>query len=280
MESSFPQAHSVLRLLEPADSCQTALWKRLFEGTYDKPFIIDSGRFRFLHFDLDAVQSAMSLRDPDMLSLAYTRKIMAFLLFNNAPARILLVGLGGGSLAKFCYRNLPRTAVTAVELNPDVIALREQFRIPQDDDRFRVVRADGANYLAHLGRCKDVIVADACDRSGIAPELDAIEFYQHVYRSLAHGGVFVSNMCGDLNNSTAHLRKIRDVFEDNFLTLQVASHGNVIVFAFKGRRPEIDWEKLEAAGARLKRRFSLDFPRFVRRMALDSKLSRWQCVST
>jgi spermidine synthase len=143
-----------------------------------------------------------------------------------------------------------------------------------------VIRADGANYLAHLGRCKDVIVADACDRAGIAPEFDAIEFYQHVYRSLAHSGVFVSNMCGDLKNCSAHLNKIRDLFEDNFLTLPVAPHGNVIVFAFKGRHPEIDWEKREATGVRLKRRFSLDFPRFVRRLALDWKLRRWQCVST
>ncbi len=280
MESSFPQAHSVLRLLEPADSCQRSLWERLFDGTYDKPFIIDSGQFRSLHFDLDAVQSAMCLKDPDQLSLAYTRKMMAFLLFNHAPARILLVGLGGGSLAKFCYRRLPRTAVTAVEVNSDVITLREEFRIPPDDDRFRVIRADGANYLAHLGRSKDVIVADACDRAGIAPQLDAIEFYQHAYRSLAQSGVFVSNMCGDIRNCTLHLSKICDVFEDNVLTLPVAAHGNVIVFAFKGRRPEIDWEKLELAGVRLKRRFSLDFPRFVRRMALESKLRRWQCVAT
>jgi spermidine synthase len=222
----------------------------------------------------------MCLKDPDKLSLAYTRKMMAFLLFNRAPTRILLLGLGGGSLAKFCYRRLPRTAVTAVELNSYVIALRAEFCIPPDDDRFRVIRADGADYLAHLERSKDVIIADACDRTGIAPELDAIEVYQHVYRSLTQRGVFVSNICGDLNNCTVHLSKIRRVFEDNFLTLQVAPHGNVIVFAFKGHRPEIDWEELEVAGARLKRSFSLDFPRFVRRLALDWKLRRWQCVST
>jgi hypothetical protein len=42
MESSFPQAHSVLRLLESADSCRRLLWERLFDGTYHKPFIIDS----------------------------------------------------------------------------------------------------------------------------------------------------------------------------------------------------------------------------------------------
>ena len=166
IESSFPRADSTLRFLEPADSCRDALWQRLFAGTYDKPFILDSGPYRTLHFDLDAVQSAMCLADPDTLSLAYTRKMMAFLLFNHAPARILLLGLGGGSLAKFCYRGLPRAAVTAVEINRDVIELREEFCIPRDDERFRVICAEGAHYVAHLKRPKDVILADACDRTG------------------------------------------------------------------------------------------------------------------
>src|SRR5258708_38074937 len=103
----------MLRLLEPPGSCQKALWERLFDGSYDKPFIVDSGVRRYLHFDLDTVQSAMRLDDPEKLSLRYTRKMMAFLLFNRAPARILLLGLGGGSLAKFCYRRLPRAALTA-----------------------------------------------------------------------------------------------------------------------------------------------------------------------
>src|SRR5581483_4842721 len=77
MESPFPEAHSMMRFLEPPGSCEQTLWTRLFDGTYDKPFIVDSGLRRFLQFDLDAVQSAMDLTDPDRLSLAYTRRMMA-----------------------------------------------------------------------------------------------------------------------------------------------------------------------------------------------------------
>src|SRR6202045_3575654 len=141
MDSPFQEQHHTLHLLEPLDSCQKSLWQSLFDRTYAKPFIIDSGLQRRLQFDLYTVQSAMHRERPDRLILAYTRKMMAFLLFNQAPARILLLGLGGGSLAKFCYRRLPRAAVTAVEVNRHVIALREAFRIPPDDDRFRVIRA-------------------------------------------------------------------------------------------------------------------------------------------
>lgn len=272
IENPFPEANSVLHLLEPPGSCPQSLWKRVFEGTYDKPFIVDSGLLRFLQFDLEYVQSAMHLEDPDTLNLAYTRKMMAFLLFNRAPRRILLLGLGGGSLAKFCYRRLPSAAVTAVEVNPHVIALREEFLIPPDDDRFRVIRADGATYVARLPPCKDVILADACDRVGVAPQFDAVEFYENARRCLSRGGVFVANMCGDLYDRAAHFLKIRDVFGDEFMTLRVKPDRNVIVFAFKERRPEIDWDHLEEAAIDLKRRLGLDFPRYV----LDWKLRRWQ----
>ena len=278
MESPFPEQNHTLRLLEPLNSCQKSLWDRLFARTYAKPFIIDSGLQRRLQFDLYTVQSAMHREHPDRLILAYTRKMMAFLLFNRTPARILLLGLGGGSLAKFCYRRLPYTTVTAVEVNPEVIALREEFCIPADDDRFRVICADGATYLARLGRSKDVILADACDREGVAPEFDAIEFYHNAHRCLSGGGMFVANVCGDLNRCAAHVGKIRTVFGDDIMTLQVRPDGNLIVFAFKERRPEIDWEQLEADATGLKRKFGLDFPRYIRRIALNRKLRRWQPV--
>ncbi len=276
IESPFPQAGSTLRLLEPPGSCHNTLWQRLFDGTYDKPFIIDSGLLRFLHFDLDIVQSVMHLDDPDRLNLRYTRKMMAFLLFNRTPERILLLGLGGGSLAKFCYRHLPRTLLTAVEVNPDVIALREQFRIPRDDARFRVICADGVAYVAHLNRSKDVILADACDRAGVAPQFNAMEFYQHARRCLSPGGVLVINMCSDIDDCVAHLAKVRSVFGGQFMTLRVGQNGNVILLAFNELpRTEIDWKELQVTAVDLKRRFGLDFPKYVRRIALDWKLRRW-----
>ena len=73
--------------------------------------------------------------------------MMAFLLFNSEPSRILLLGLGGGSLAKFCHRRLPEAALTTMEVNSDVMALREEFKSLQDDDRFRVVHAEVPEYV-------------------------------------------------------------------------------------------------------------------------------------
>jgi len=277
IESPFPEAHSMLRLLEAPESCPNTLWDRIFAGTYDRPFIVDSGVTRCLHFDLDSVQSAMSLQNPYQLSLAYTRKMMAFLTFNPAPHRILLLGLGGGSLAKFCYRHLPSTAVTAIEVNADVIALRDEFNVPPDDRRFRVIHADAAAYLSCLGRRKDVILVDACDRSGVAAQLDTLEFYTNARRRLAARGVCVANLCSDPFIGTAHLKRIRRVFGgDNVVTLSVSPLGNVIAFAFKERLSEVFWDRWNCEASALKPRFGLDLPRYLKKMALDWKLRRWQ----
>jgi len=81
-----PLAPGRLRLLEPSGSSEAALLKQLTDGTYDKPFIQDCGPLRYLHFDLDSVQSVMRHDDPDALCLAYTRKMMTFLLFNGINA--------------------------------------------------------------------------------------------------------------------------------------------------------------------------------------------------
>jgi spermidine synthase len=272
IESPFRDANVMLRLLEPPGSCHERLREQVYSGSYDKPFVVDNGPRRFLHFDFAAIQSVMELDNPIKLALAYTRKMMAFLLFNRAPRRILLLGLGGGSLAKFCYANLPAASLTAVEVNQDVIALRDEFGVPADDHRFRVINADGAAYISSQTHCKDVILADACDRAGVAAELGSVEFYRKARRRLSANGVFVANICGDKDSTAAHLAKLRDAFDGELLSLQVRTDGNIIVFGFKERRSKLDWGRIEAGAADLKRRFHLDFPRYAHRIAVDSKL--------
>ena len=271
LESPFPAEHSMLRFLEPPGTCTNALWTRLFDGSYDKPFIVDSKLKRFLHFDLDAVQSAMDLRQPDRLCLAYTRKMMAFLLFNPAPKRVLLLGLGGGSLAKFCYWRLPSSAFTVVEVNDHVLALRDEFCVPADDERFRVIHGDGASYIEHEAAEKDVILADACNRTGIAPELNGLDFYRNAHRALAPGGVFIANVCGNVHDRAAHRLRIRQAFGDDYLVLPVRQDGNVIVIAFKEARARPALQDILASAVDLKRTFGLDFPRYVQRIVVEQQ---------
>ena len=80
------------------------------------PLVCTEGGHRWLEFAPGDVQSDMLLADPTRLVLAYTRAIMCFALFVPRPRHIIMVGLGGGSLVKFCHRHFPDTAMTAIEL--------------------------------------------------------------------------------------------------------------------------------------------------------------------
>jgi spermidine synthase len=274
LTSPAPLAPGRLRLLEPDGSSQSALLKQLIDGTYDKPFIEDCGPLRYLHFDLDNVQSVMRHDDPDALCLAYTRKMMTFLLFNAQPRRILLLGLGGGSLAKFCYRHLPGALITVLEIDPNVLALREEFHVPPDSERFRVVQGDGVAYIGGRGQRtnaermprEDVILVDACDRKGLSPTLAAPDLYANLRRRLAVGGVLVMNVCGEPAEIESHIARIRGVFGERIISLPAKEDGNLIVMGFRTEPSEWDGAELDRRARKLEEQFGLAFPRYVRHM--------------
>src|SRR5512141_2942589 len=104
---------------------------------------------RHLHVGGEAIQSAMRLDDPFALELDYTRCMMAFLLFHPRPRRSLMIGLGGGSLAKFFHRNLAGLRTLAVEYDERVIATaRGLFHVPANDTRLTVEHGDGVEALS------------------------------------------------------------------------------------------------------------------------------------
>ena len=199
--------------------------------------------------------------------------MMAFLLFNPNPQRIVMIGLGGGSQAKFCYRHLPRSHITVVEINEDVIALREEFCVPKDDDRFCVVHEDGARYVETLEEQIDVLLIDAFDADGIAPSLVNSDFYSCAARQLTENGMLVMNFWGPCERYVDNLAQARAAFGDSLLLVPVAGDVNVLLFAFKQAPPQAITDELEAVAQRLQMRLLLDFPRYLRRICQGHTLS-------
>jgi spermidine synthase len=211
--------------------------------------------------------------DSAALCLRYTRKMMAFLLFKRRPRRILMLGLGGGSLAKFCYRHLPSATITVVEIDPHVIALREEFQVPSDNERFRVLEGDGTQYVALHGPQKDVILLDAYDRQGAAPGVAAAQFYANARRRLSVGGLLVVNVHGDTYERAGEFARIRSVFGKRVIALPVRENGNLIVLAFRTDVAVRNWSRRERLAQGLEKRFGLNFPRFVRKMTRSPRVT-------
>jgi hypothetical protein len=153
-----------------------------------RPRVYEDGDSVTLQFQIGEIQSEMLLSDPNSLVLSYTRTMMAFQHFHEAPERIAIIGLGGGSMPKWCYQQLPATDITVIEISSMVISLRGQFYIPADHGRFRVICGDGADYVASTEDSPEVLLVDGFDIHGQPPQLCSQDFYEDCYRAIASDG--------------------------------------------------------------------------------------------
>lgn len=263
--------NGVIWLNEPAYTDRSDLVKRLLAGKYEKPFVVDDGITRRLHFDFRFAQSEMNRDEPYKLVSAYTRKMMAFLLFASKPRHVIIVGLGGGALTKFSYRQLPSTRITTVEVNADVIAFGDLFELPCQDSRMAVVHADAADYFATSDTYADVILLDGCDKIGIASTFNSVNFYENLRARLRPHGLLVLNLIGKSNQLAEHLRILANVFPNNLLVTNVSFSSNRIVFAFNDLAFSPDWEKIKSRANKLEQEHGLDFPRFARLLQRSHK---------
>lgn len=200
-----------------------------------KPFVDETHDIRALHFSICEIQSRMQVRNPDALDLEYTRTMMGFLLFHPAPRHLTMIGLGGGSLAKFCHRHLPHTQIRAIEINPHVIALRNTFHVPPDGARFTVVRGDGAKLVREAAVPCDVLLVDGYDGDGLPSRLSLARFYDDCHDALEPGGVMVVNLHAGHPRFDILVDRMRRSFDGNLLLVDASDRSNTIVFAFKGR---------------------------------------------
>jgi len=215
-----------------------------------------------LHFGSDYIQSQMVVDEPDFLALAYTRTMMAFEMFMPGPREIALIGLGGGSIAKWCYRHHSNTQLTVIEINPHVIAVRDAFQIPQDDQRFRILCEDGAKFVAETSTRFDVLLVDCFTEKYPPRELCSQEFYDHCNMALTEAGLMVVNLC--VKNHRRILSRIHKSFGGQIL-LSTDKDGNTVVFACKGQSL---WPKDEGANS-----FRMKLRRFERKYGLGRAMA-------
>ncbi|QHN02609.1 hypothetical protein FTO74_03900 [Granulicella sp. WH15] len=206
------------------------------------PYVYEVGDLVSLHMVGDSVMdvhSIMSRNSPERLMLSYTEIMMGFLRFTAAPRSIGLIGLGGGSLVKYCYHHLPACRITVAEISPEVISLRRSFYIPDDDERLKVRLMDGAEMVKAGTGIYDVLMIDAFDEGGYPPHFGARKFYRNCHRALSADGVLVVNLCGF--DWRTWLWRMNSVFEGHTVLYQCPDGNNVIAFATKKKLP--DWAK-------------------------------------
>ena len=201
---------------------------------FEQPIVHETALSKSMVFSDVDIQSRMSTARPDELQFEYTRLMMGVLLFQPQPTHILMVGLGGGSLAKFCYKHLPNAHITVVEINPHVIALRQSFCIPDDDARFQVVQMDAAHFMAQTEQTFDVVFVDGFDQHGMPEQLCSPQFYADCHRVLNTGGVAVANLHRFHAYRDVYVDRIEAAFDGALWVVNAPGTTNCVVFAMHG----------------------------------------------
>lgn len=198
----------------------------------------DLGDVRFLHLGTEWVQGSMLVDTPYAIELEYVQRMMAGLLFFDAPQvarkHAMQLGLGAAALTKFCYKKL-RMKTTAIELNPQVIAAcRVWFKLPPDDVRLQVILADAAaevKMARHQGAV-DMLHVDLYDHEAAAPVLDSADFYAHCRGLLTEDGVMSVNLFGRDSSFGKSLDKISQAFGPQAVwVFRPTREGNTVVLA-------------------------------------------------
>lgn len=156
-------------------------------------FVRDDGR--------ELVQSRIDLKAPQTLASPYARSMFASFLYQPEPRRVLVVGLGGGAMVRFLAHHAPDVQVDAVEIDPAVVRLADQYFGVRSGGHVRVVTADAVAFIESTTERYDLIFMDAflrpssdTDATGVPSRLKTVAFLGRVKQALAPGGVVAFNI--------------------------------------------------------------------------------------
>ena len=230
----------------------------------------EEGAIRHLHLGSIWIQGSMLMDEPTALVHEYIQRMMAWLMLIDPPTaprrQAVQLGLGAGSLTKFCALEMGMRS-TAIELNPQVLhACRGWFHLPMDNPRMKVVLADAAQEIRQK-RWQGVVDAlhvDLYDHEAAAPVLDSPDFYADCRRTLTDDGCMTVNLFGRSSSFDRSVERIASAFgRDAIWAFKATRQGNTVVLAQRTatRPPRAIWA---ARGEYIQEQWGLPARQWVR----------------
>jgi spermidine synthase len=257
----------------------TPAWGRVLaqeQSHYQNVIVMQQGTLRCLQFSVRRDQRRQSCLDtaaPRRLVFPYTRAMLAGLLLNESPQRILAVGLGGGSLPIALAELYPDAHIDAVELDPVVVRMAERYFGFERSERMRVFERDARVFgrrAAMRGERYDLILLDAFNAEYVPEHLMTQEYLEETRQLMAPGAVLVANTFATSRLYDYESATYAAVFV-TFFNLIVDDTGNRVIIASNGPLPTRD-ALLEIA-ARLTprlRRYGVHIRDYVPRMSTEA----------
>lgn len=160
-------------------------------------------------------QTCMILDKPKQLAFPYSRMLLGALFLQPDPQRVLVIGLGGGSVASALREVLPKAEIDCVELDPAVIKVARSLFAFVPENFSTVAAEDGRVFVKRAqrqGRKYDIVILDAFDHVYIPEHMITREYFQEIRSILAPGGVVAANTFASSQLYDAESATYADVF--------------------------------------------------------------------
>ncbi len=263
MTSMIEKRLIALVLLFPC-AASLAANERLLErrrSEYNEILVTETDRgLRVLRFEPDgARQTVVKPGDPEHLELPYARVIPLGLALADDPQRVLVVGLGGGTIPSLFRKHLPELWIDAVEIDPEVVHVAKRYFGFREDAAMRAYVQDGRRFIEQRRNLYDVIFLDAFGTDSIPHSLTTREFLQSVRRALKPGGLVVGNVWNRSSNwlYDSMIVTYQDVF-DSVYVVDIQDAGNKLVIGLTTQR-RLDRQQVRLLAARFSKRLGLRY---------------------
>ena len=217
------------------------------DSVYHRIRVEEDEDARYLYFDR-TLQSAMTLKDPNALRLNYTYYASIGLGFTPEVKKVLIIGLGGGSIPKKFSREFPNMEIDVAEIDPEVVQVARKYFQLREHKNLRVHTQDGRLFLTRTPQLYDLIMLDAYYTDSIPFHLTTREFFQTAQRKLNPNGVVVVNVIGSVTGTSSKITRsmiktLREIFPQVYIfptrggvNLSLETIQNVILIATKDRQ--------------------------------------------
>lgn len=174
-------------------------------SVYRNIIVSDSFGTRCLRFSSqnDVEQSCISLNDPVSIVFDCNKMMMGALYLQPNPRKILIIGLGGGTLPSALMRILPESEIHVVEIDPAMVRVAKKYFNFRPTAKVRVTEEDGRVFVKRAiksGEKYDLIMLDAFTDKYIPGHLLTKQFLQEVRSILTADGVLAANTFSTFND--------------------------------------------------------------------------------
>lgn len=208
------------------------------DSSYHRLVVSQDDRYRWLRAD-NIWHTEMDRKDPHGRGLPYSDYVDLAFLFNPNIRRVLVIGLGGGTIPKRFLRDYPSVKVDAVEIDPAVMRIAERYFYVKEGPRLKLHEADGRQFLRRTNQKWDLILLDAYYADTVPFFLTTREFFTIAKSRLNPGGVLCNNVVGRASGPrSAFFRSVYRTMDEIFPQ----------VYAFKVAESGAAWINIEVFG--------------------------------